>query len=110
MIRVVLILVTFICVQTTVAQTNLAARQSSGGQADAKKLTPDQSAELDEANRLSAKVVELHKEKKFYEALLLAKRVVDIRRRILGNYDGRTAAALINLAELYIAKREYGQA
>src|SRR5436309_14648674 len=110
MIKVLLILTFLTCFQTTAAQTSSTSRQSSAGQTDPKKLTAEQSAELDEAKRLNAKVVELHKEKKYDEELPLAKRVVEIRQRILGNYDGNTVAALINLAELYLVKGDYGEA
>jgi len=54
--------------------------------------------------------VDLYKEQKYDEALPLAKRVVEIRGRILGDDDGSTAAALLNLAELYLAKQENGEA
>ena len=108
--RAFLILITVSFVQTTEAQINSVPQLFSAGQAAPKKLTTEQSAELDEATRLSAKVVELYKEQKYDEALPPAKRVIEIRERILGDYDGRTAAALINLAELYLAKGEYGVA
>ncbi|HVS21915.1 MAG TPA: TonB family protein [Pyrinomonadaceae bacterium] len=104
------LLIAIFLIQTTAAQSNTPAQPSSVFQAEVKKLTPEQTAELDEATRFSAKVVELYKEQKYDEALPLAKRVVEARYRILGEYNGLTASAKINLAELYMAKREYGQA
>src|SRR5437016_14596095 len=74
------------------------------------KLTPEESAQLEEAIKLSGRVVELYKDKKFDEALPLAKRAIDIRKRILGEQNGLTASAKINLAELYMARREYKSA
>ncbi len=110
MTKVSLLLIAIICVPTAIAQTPSAPTQSPAGQAASKKLTAEQSAELDEAARLSRKVVDLYKEQKYDEALPLAKRVVEIRGRILGDDDGSTAAALLNLAELYLAKQENGEA
>ena len=110
MIRICLLLTIVISVQTTIAQTGSALRQSLDGQGGSKKFTAEQLAELNEAALLSKKVVELHKEHKYDEALALAKRVVQIRERILGDDDGSTAAALVNLAELHLAKEQNGEA
>jgi TonB family protein len=56
------------------------------------------------------RVVQLYKEGKYDEALPLAKQVLIVREKILGPDEGRTAAALLNLAELYLAKQNYSEA
>jgi TonB family protein len=66
--------------------------------------------ELNEASRLSANVVSLYNAKQYDEAIPIAKRVVEIRERILGNDNVSTASAYINLAELYLAKQNYSAA
>ena len=73
-------------------------------------LTPQQTADLAEATRLSAEVVKLYKQHKYDEAFPLAKTALEIRKRVLGPEEPAVAAALINLAELYLAKRKYGDA
>jgi len=69
-----------------------------------------QSAELAEASELEKTVVRLYGERKYEEALPLAKRVLAIREKA-PNLDAQfLRSALVNLAELYIALGEYGEA
>jgi TonB family protein len=68
------------------------------------------SAELREASRLSAQVVELYNKKQFDEAMPLARRAVEIRERALGRDSALVGEALQNLASLYLAKKKYGDA
>jgi TonB family protein len=69
----------------------------------------DTSGTLDEAKRLNATVVELYKAHHYDEAIPLAKRVVEIREKLLGN-DVATGAAYMNLGELYLVKQNYSAA
>ncbi len=65
---------------------------------------------LAEALQLSLKVVRLHGEGKFEEALPLAKRALELREAALGSDHETVQAARLNLAELYIALKKYGEA
>jgi TonB family protein len=69
-----------------------------------------QSPELDEARELNRKVVEFYQAGKFEEALPLAKRVLQLREQALGKDHQLVSEALINLAELYLAKKSYREA
>src|SRR3712207_1762494 len=69
-----------------------------------------QSAELAEADRLNAQVVNLYGERKYDEALPLAERVLSIREKALGPEHELVAGALRNLAELQLAKRKAKEA
>lgn len=86
------------------------AQQTPPPPVNPKTPSETESAELAVASRDSARVVQLYKEGKYDEALPLAQSVLIAREKILGPDDGRTAAALINLAELYIAKTKYSEA
>ena len=69
-----------------------------------------ESPELKEATELTASVVKLYKEQKFDEALPLAKRALEIRQRLLAPGDQQISSSLSNLAEVYLARRNYGDA
>ena len=69
--------------------------------------TSQQSPELKEANDLSVSMVKLFKENKFEEAILLGKRVLEIRERLLPPGDPLILNALGNLGNLYNAKGDY---
>lgn len=73
-------------------------------------VTPDQKAILAEANELSRNAVQLHRERKLDEALPLAKRAIELRRRILGDHDPLTAEAVSNLGTIYVAKQKFEEA
>jgi TonB family protein len=68
------------------------------------------SAELREANRLSAQAVELYNKNQFDEAMPLAQRALEIRERAVGRDSALVGEALQNLGSLYAAKKKYGDA
>ena len=69
-----------------------------------------ESPELKEAVALTESVVQLFKDQKFDEALPQAKRALEIRSRLLAPGDPQISTSLSYLADLYIAKRNYGEA
>lgn len=72
--------------------------------------TAQQSPDLDEADRLHVEVVQLFNEKKFKEALPLAKRTVELREKSLGLANEKTIASLKNLAATYSELNKHGDA
>jgi TonB family protein len=68
------------------------------------------SADLAESNRLSQQALALYDIKKYDEALPLAKRVVEIREKALGPEHELVAAALSNVAEIYVSQKNYDEA
>ena len=66
--------------------------------------------QLTEAANLNSTVVKLFGEGKFDEALPLARRVLEIRERLLPADDERVASAVINIAEIYDATKKLGDA
>ena len=68
---------------------------------------PKESPELQEASTLSESVVKLFNQRKYDEALLLAKRALEIREKLLPRTDPRILSSLTNLGELYLANRDY---
>lgn len=66
-----------------------------------------QTAELDEATELNRQVVRLYQEGKIDEALPLARRVLQMREKALGKDHQLVSEALLNLAELNLAKKVY---
>lgn len=69
-----------------------------------------QSDELREAEELNRQVVKLYKEGKYNDAMSLAKRVVELRGKILGEDNYLTGIALKNLAAIYMAQHKYREA
>ena len=69
-----------------------------------------ESPELREAAELNETVFKLFKERKFDEAIPLAKRVVEIRAKFLPHADPLVVAALTNLGDLYLAQPDYRSA
>jgi TonB family protein len=67
-------------------------------------------ADTAEAGRLHALAVRLFNEKKYDEALVAAKRAAELREKSLGAEHFSTRASLNNLAQVYIAKGDYGEA
>ncbi len=67
-------------------------------------------AALDEANRLSKQVEKLYGEGQFGEAVPLAERALDIRKKVLGAMHPDVAESLNNLALLYQAQGAYPKA
>lgn len=68
------------------------------------------SPELEEAGKLSRQVLSLFAEKKFDEALALAKQALEIREKILGRDHEEVASSLDSLADIYVAQQKYGVA
>ena len=66
-----------------------------------------ESPELKEAAELHETVVKLFKERKFDEAIPLAKRIVQIREKLLPHTDPLVVASLTNLGDLYLAQTDY---
>jgi tetratricopeptide (TPR) repeat protein len=86
------------------SQSLVAARQS-----DAQK-EPAESPELVEASKLNALAVSLYNEKKYDEALPIARQVLGIREKHLPADHERIVFALLNLAGIYLAKAKYDEA
>jgi tetratricopeptide (TPR) repeat protein len=74
------------------------------------QAVPQESPELREAADLTTSLVKLMGEKKFDEALPLAKRALEIRERLLPRNDPRIGNSLIYLVGIYDGKRDYGKA
>jgi TonB family protein len=68
------------------------------------------SPELSEAFRLNGEAVRLHGQKKYDEALPLAKRSLELRGKALGPDHELVATSLYNLAGIYAAKLRYADA
>ena len=68
------------------------------------------SAELREASSLTAQVIALYNNNRYDEAIPLAKRVIEIRERLLGAGDPLLGDALQNLGSIYSGKKNYGEA
>jgi CHAT domain-containing protein len=65
-------------------------------------LAPAQRKRLGETRRMSEKVVQLHKQGKFPEALKIAVGIPPILTKILGPQDPETLASINNMGELYL--------
>jgi len=70
----------------------------------------DATPELAEAARLTVSVVKLYAERRYDEALPLAKRVLEIREQKLAAGDERIVNAVTNIVEIYIAMKKLGEA
>ena len=86
------------------------ALQTSAQNPATPQLTAEQNNALSEAARLSQTVIDLNREKKFDEALPLARRAVELRRGVLGDNNALVADALTNLAGLHLSKRDFERA
>lgn len=89
------------------AQTKDAPAQPSGKSNKTQKAVTTQSPELTEADDLSARVLVLYGERQYDKALSLAKRILALREKSVGQENELTANALSNLAAIYAAKAEY---
>ncbi|HKG46798.1 MAG TPA: TonB family protein [Pyrinomonadaceae bacterium] len=69
-----------------------------------------ESPELKEAADLAKSVVGLFNEQKFDEALVAAKRALEIRERLLPRTDPRVVQSLGHVGDLYLSKRDYDNA
>lgn len=101
------------CSILLLSQVNSAAQAllSAGGSAFQQNSNEGQTTpELEEARSLNEKVIQLFKAGKVDEALVAAKRVLQLREKALGQDHQLVSEALINLAELYLAKKSYKEA
>ena len=81
----------------------LTVRGSGQGQ------TGSASSEI-EVSRLNESIADLYKRGKYDDALLLAKRVLEIEQKAYGSSDAHVAVALHNLAEIYLARKNSNDA
>jgi hypothetical protein len=68
------------------------------------------SPQLIESRELTLKVVKLYGERKYQEALPLAKQALELAEAALGNKDSRLISPLINLGDLYVATIHFDDA
>ena len=68
------------------------------------------SPQLVESRNLTARVVQLYRERKYDEALPLAKRSIELAERAFGSQDSRLISLLINLGALYVATIHFDDA
>ena len=71
---------------------------------------PQESPELKEASALVESALKLFSEQKYDEALSHAKMALEIRERVLPATDPRVTASLVYVGDIYIVKRDYGDA
>ncbi|HEY0322982.1 MAG TPA: TonB family protein [Pyrinomonadaceae bacterium] len=108
MIRLFLAFFTsLLLLQGTGTQSVKTARQDAANSLPRPAQANRQEAELEESRQLNQKAVQLFKEGKIDEALVLAKRVLQIREKALGKDDQLVIEALINLAEINLSKSFY---
>lgn len=74
------------------------------------KVESQYSALAEEAKKLSAEVVRLYREGKFDDAAVAAKRALEIWEKERGKESPQVASSLLNLAEIYSAKKNYWEA
>src|SRR2546423_5530279 len=84
-------------------------REKAAGQSGGATSRGEASSELAEAARLNSEVVKLFAAGKYDEALPLARRVLEIREKALGD-NILVVYALNNLASIYTGKGKYGEA
>lgn len=65
-----------------------------------------QNAELKEVNQLNAKMLELYKQSKYDEALEIARQVLVLREKAVGEKHADVAAAHFNLGAIYLGKNK----
>jgi TonB family protein len=91
------------------AQTS-GVQSSTSKPLEAAQKSEAQSPDLLEAEKLNSEAVKLYKAGKFDEAAPLAKRVLQLRETSLAPNHDLIISALINLGEIYRARRKYGDA
>lgn len=74
------------------------------------KAESQNSALVEEAKRLNAEVVRLYREGKFNDAIVAAKRALEIWEKERGKESQQVASSLLNLAEIYSTKKSYPEA
>jgi TonB family protein len=95
-----LILAAFVCLLPHAAHAQAASPTPTAVQ---DKATSPQPAELQEADKLSASVVQLYAAGKYKEGLPAAQRALALREKVLKDEDPLIGAALGNLLVLYLA-------
>jgi TonB family protein len=90
--------------------TSLTATQQTAFHSTQPATQDLQTPQTLEADQLHQQVVQLFKEKNFNEALPKAKRVVELREKALGTEHAKTHAAWQNLAAVYSAIGNHGDA
>ena len=100
-------LVTCICALLVLFAASAVVAQNPTQSSTPVALTTDQKASLEEAAALSRRVTQLHRAKKFDEAIPLGQRAVELRRSVLGERDSLVAESVSNLAALYVGKEDY---
>src|SRR5260370_12367328 len=68
------------------------------------------SPQLIESRELTSKVVKFYGERKYDEALQLAKHALELAESALGSKDSRLISPLINLGDLYVATIHFDNA
>jgi|GEM_PF-4247491 len=102
-----LILAAFVCLLPYAARAQTPAPSPAPAE---DKSTSQQSAELQEADKLSASVYRLYAEGNYKEALPLAERALALCEKVLRDEDPLVGVALHNLAAVYIALGDMGKA
>jgi CHAT domain-containing protein len=69
-----------------------------------------QSPELEETKRLNQQAYQLYQQGKYNEAIAIAERVLEMRRKLLGDQHPDVATSLNNLAFLYSSQGRYSEA
>lgn len=103
-----LILALFVClIPHALSAQTISPTQAAPVQ---EKATPAAQAELAEAEKLSASVMQLYAAGNYKEALPLAERVLALCEKVRGEEDPLVGSALSNLAVLHIALKDFGKA
>ncbi|TVQ24624.1 MAG: tetratricopeptide repeat-containing protein, partial [Leptolyngbya sp. DLM2.Bin15] len=76
----------------------------------AQTLTTEQTAALEEAERLNQQAWQLYQQGQYGEAILLVQQALVIRENLLSENHPDVASSLNNLARLYQAQGNYGAA
>jgi tetratricopeptide (TPR) repeat protein len=106
-----LILVAFVCLLSHAAHAQEASPTPAATVSVVRdKSTSSQPAELQEADKLSVSVVQLHAAGKYKEALPAAQRALALREKVLKDEDPLVGAALGNLLVLYLALGDVNKA
>lgn len=100
------VILALICLTLVVSGTSARAQTTSTVQNGAAHSKAANSPELEEAARLNAQVLKLFGEGKFDDALPLAKRVLEIREKVVPETLSH-AYALANLGSIYAKKGKY---
>lgn len=98
-----------LCISLTLSMLFSAAAITAGARQDKGGEIP-RTGDLKEASALSRRVVGLYNQQKHEEALPLAKRAVEVRRKLSGEDHVAVADDLINLGTVQMALKKYADA